>query len=153
MTRKTQVSAVLVATFLATGFASTVSAQEAGSREDRRAEIFSELDQNNDGSISAEEFVNRPDRFARADVDGNGLLTAKEIAAVGQDRAERRVARMIERLDQNGDGALSQEEIEARRDPARMFERLDANSDGVVSEEEFADARFGKRGGKGFGRW
>jgi Ca2+-binding EF-hand superfamily protein len=104
------------------------------------------LDANNDGFVSAEEFENRPDRFALADADGNGLLTAEELMAAGQERAERRVARMIERLDANGDGALSQEEIADRRSPERMFTRLDANEDGMVSKEEFAEARMGHHG-------
>jgi len=142
-----QVSAVLVATLLATSAATVVTAQSAGDGKDRRAEMFQELDANNDGTVSAEEFNNRQDRFARADADGNGLLTAEEMMATGREREERRVARMIERLDSDGDGALSQAEIEDRRNPARMFERLDANEDGVVSEEEFAEARMGRHGG------
>lgn len=147
MTFSKQVSAALIATLLATGAATTVSAQSAGDREERRAEVFQELDANNDGAVSAEEFANRQDRFARADVDGNGILTAEEIIAGGQERAERRAARMIERLDSDGDGALSRAEIEDRRSPERMFARLDTNDDGVVSEEEFAEARMDRRGG------
>lgn len=154
MTLSKQVSAALMATLLATGAATTVSAQSAAGRDDRRAEMFQELDANNDGTVSAEEFNNRQDRFARADVDGNGLLTVEEMVATGQANAERRAARMIERLDADGDGALSQAEIEDRRNPARLFARLDANDDGVVSEEEFADARMGHRGGgKRHGKW
>ncbi|MCK0150647.1 EF-hand domain-containing protein [Marivita sp. S6314] len=147
MTSTKQVSALLSAALLTTGVGTAVSAQEAGGREDRRAEMFARLDTDKNGSVSAEEFAAGANRFARLDTDGDGLLTAEELAAGGQDRATRKAARMIERLDSNDDGMLSEAEIEARRDPSRMFDRLDANDDGVVSEEEFAEARMG-RGGK-----
>ena len=155
MINSKQVSAILIASLLAASAATGVAAQTSGDREERRAEMFQDLDANNDGSVSEDEFVNRPDRFARADTDSNGVLSAEELLAAGDERAERRVARMIERLDANEDGVLSQEEIEARRSPAGMFDRLDANNDGMVSEEEFADARIGHRGGgkRGHGKW
>ena len=155
MINSNQVSAILIATLLATIAATSVAAQTSGDREERRAEMFQELDANKDGSDSEDEYENRPDRLARADTDGIGFLSAEDLLAAGDDRADRRVARMIERLDANDDGVLSQEEIEARRSPAGMFDRLDANNDGMVSEEEFADARIGHRGGgkRGHGKW
>jgi hypothetical protein len=143
-----QVSAILIATLLAGGVATTVSAQNNDAREERRAEMFSQLDTNGDGSISAEEFANPPSRFAQADTNDDGLLSAEEIAAAGQSRAEDRAERMIARMDTNGDGMLSEDEIGQRRDGARMFDRLDANDDGVVSAEEFAEARMGDRAGR-----
>lgn len=152
MKMKTQVSAVVISTLLATAVATTAVAQNQGTLDDRRAQMFAELDTNRDGAVSAEEFAQRPDRFARADVNGDGRVTLAELAAMGQDRAERRAERMMARLDANGDGALTRAEIEARRDPARVFERLDANDDGLVTTEEFADARMGHRGG-GNGHW
>lgn len=147
MTMNKQVSALVIAALLATT-AGTAFAQDSDTREDRRSEAFAEIDTNGDGSVSAEEFAAGANRFARADANGDGLLTVEELAASGQERAAERAARMIERLDQNDDGALSEDEIESRRDPSRMFERLDANDDGMVSAEEFAEARMGDRGGK-----
>jgi Ca2+-binding EF-hand superfamily protein len=152
MTLNKQVSGLVIAALLATGVVTSVSAQDATPRADRRAEAFAQLDTNSDGSVSADEFAAGANRFARADADRNGLLSAEEIAAAGQERAARRAAQMIERLDANGDGALSQDEIKSRRDPARMFERLDANDDGSVSAEEFAEARMGGQDGKRGGR-
>lgn len=150
MTLKTQISSALIVTLLATGAATAVSAQDSGAREDRRAEMFSQLDTNGDGSVSAEEFVNRPDRFARADANGDGMLSSDEIAEMAQARSERHAARMIERLDANDDGLLSKDEVQNRSGQGRqnrMFDRLDANEDGVVSEEEFAELRMERRGG------
>lgn len=146
-----QVSTLLIAALLTSGVATSVAAKEGGWHQDRRAEMFEQLDTDKSGSITAEEFTAGTDRFARLDTDGNGLLRAEELAALGQNRAERRATRMIERLDANDDGMLSEEELQSRRTPANMFDRLDANDDGVVSEEEFAKARQG-RGGKHFGK-
>ena len=50
--------------------------------------------------------------------------------------------------DTNGDGLLSQEEMQPNGDrAARMFDRLDDNGDGQISEEEFASMKKGKRKG------
>ena len=150
MKPKTQLTSVLIAALLATGAATTVTAQGADAREDRRAQMFTQLDTNGDGSVSAEEFVNRPGRFARADSNGDGMLSTDEIVSMAQARSERHAARMIERLDANDDGLLSKEEVQNRSGQGRqdrMFTRLDANEDGVVSEEEFAELRMKRRGG------
>jgi Ca2+-binding EF-hand superfamily protein len=153
MTKNKQVSALLIAALLATGVASTATAKNEDMRAEHRAQAFERMDANNDGSVSSEEFMAAGDRFARADADGNGLLTAEELAAAGQAQAQQRIARMIERLDANDDGALSKDEIEARndRDPSRMFDRLDADDDGVLSADEFAEARMGRGGDRGHG--
>ena len=50
----------------------------------------------------------------------------------------------------HGDGKLSFEELNARRDPAKMFAKLDTNEDGSLSAEEFEKAR--KHHGKGHGK-
>ncbi|MFP7569939.1 EF-hand domain-containing protein [Marivita sp. S2033] len=152
MKTSTQISAVLVAALMATGAATTVSAQSASTRDDRRAEMFQQMDADGDGSISAEEFAANGDRFSRADTDGDGMLTVEEIVAGSQDRAKRMAEQMIERMDTDGDGALSQDEIEARGNPDRMFDRMDSNNDDMISKDEFADARMGDRDGRGHGK-
>ena len=56
---------------------------------------------------------------------------------------------MIERLDTDGDGAISRAEMEAAgedrgaRRAERMLSRLDTDGDGSISREEF-DARKGR---------
>ncbi|TIQ37196.1 MAG: signal transduction protein [Mesorhizobium sp.] len=57
-------------------------------------------------------------------------------AAQAQDAPGRR---MLQRLDINGDGAISKDEIMAGRE--RMFKRLDRNGDGVIDEKEVETAR------------
>ncbi|MBZ9987633.1 EF-hand domain-containing protein [Mesorhizobium sp. BH1-1-5] len=47
--------------------------------------------------------------------------------------------RILQRLDTNGDGAISKDEILAARE--RMFKRLDRNGDGIIDEKEIETAR------------
>lgn len=94
-------------------------------QQKRKAEV-SALDANNDGKISAEEMANaemariRPGVEARAaarvkalDVDGDGLLSAAELAAPGAGMA------MFSRMDANGDGSISPDEMKAMHDRMR----------------------------------
>ena len=60
-----------------------------------------------------------------------------------------RMQGMIERMDTDGDGMLSAEEMDPPRS-AMMFSRLDRDDDGAISEDELAQARerFGDRAKK-----
>lgn len=114
---------------------------------------FEKLDANGDGQVTKEEIAAAASaRFEAVDTDGSGTLSAEELAAASERAKEERIAKMIEKRDENGDGVLSQAEMQPGSDRMdRMFERLDANSDGVISAEEFEqmkERRHGKRGGK-----
>lgn len=89
---------------------------------------------------------NGPDRhapmtFEMLDVDGSGEIDTSDLEAL---RAERFAA-----LDEDGDGAVTEEEFvaQAQRDAAEraaeMFARMDADGDGVLSR----DALEGRGGG------
>jgi hypothetical protein len=60
------------------------------------------------------------ERFAAADVDGDGQLTLAELVAAAEAaealRREERVARLIAGLDTNDDGTISLEEAQAAPD-------------------------------------
>lgn len=47
--------------------------------------------------------------------------------------------RILQRIDTNGDGAISKDEIMSARE--RIFKRLDRNGDGVIDEKEIETAR------------
>lgn len=136
-------------------------AQDAGGARGDRPD-FATLDTDGDGALTMEELqAAATARFAAADTDGNGLLSADEIAAARAEAQAERIARMVERLDTNEDGGISQAELEVVRRGGgqmaeRMFERADANDDGRLSAEEFEQAQDrrggGKRGGKGHGQ-
>ena len=47
--------------------------------------------------------------------------------------------RILQRIDTNGDGVISKDEMTAARE--RLFKRLDRNGDGVIDEKEMESAR------------
>ena len=115
--------------------------KHAGKRLDA---MFERLDLNKDGAIDKGEIAaSRETRFTTSDTNADGLLTEAEIMAAAKGRAERRVKRMLSRLDRDGDGAISRVEYDKRASKRgdRMFERLDANGDGKVTREEARTAR------------
>jgi Ca2+-binding EF-hand superfamily protein len=122
----------------------------AGAGMARERPGFDAIDADGSGAITRQEIeAAARARFGTLDADGDGLASRAELLEGAQDQAERRVERMLRRLDSNGDGALSADELAARRDPGRMFDRMDADSDGSISRAEFDAARkaFGDRRG------
>lgn len=61
-------------------------------------------------------------------------------------KREEFASRMMQRLDQNGDGALSQEELATPPSAQDIFARLDTDGDGMISAEEFQAMRGLGRG-------
>lgn len=119
--------------------ATAVFAHDRGGRHGDRAEMHAErlgeLDTNADGTVSAEEFAaGATARFARADQDGDGFLSADEL--MRHPRAEERAARMIAHLDRDGDGRISASEM-----PQDRFARLDRNGDGALTPDELRRPR------------
>lgn len=116
---------------------------------------FTELDTNSDGQITQIEMdAHRTARFAAVDADGDGAVSAAELAAASERKNEARLERMIERFDTDGDGKLTQAEMPTR-ERGSMMERMDSNNDGVLDAEEYAaahDRGHGKGHGKGKGK-
>lgn len=81
--------------------------------------------------------------FGQFDLDGNGVVTASEMAgqsdatapnAREQDRRDRMFARIFQ-LDTDGDGRLVENELASAFN--RQFARIDTNRDGSVSSSEY----------------
>lgn len=126
---------------------------------------FEELDANGDGALTQVEMqAYGKARIAAADTDGDGDISWAEleahIASKGQGRMERRIDRMMDRMDADKDGVISAAEIEtasadrSARRANRGFERADADGNGSISKAEFEAMakKFGKRHGSGKGR-
>lgn len=155
----------LVAALAITG--TGLTATTAAARGERGAGMtppsFSELDVDGNGVINQADLTAfAAARFAAVDTDGSGTLSAAELKAHAEaeasERADRMGTRMMNRMDANGDGELSQEEMQARGQGgrggdmgARMLDRADTDGDGAVSEAEYtaALATMQEHGGKG----
>lgn len=99
------------------------------------------LDQDGDGTVSAEEMAKPPQRGGRPGGPRGEGGRPEGGRPEGGPGGERRGAPSMERLDTNGDGKISKEEA-----PDRMkqnWDRLDTNSDGAIDKTEMeAIARF-----------
>lgn len=148
----------------------SIGAALAESRDDRQGRFgggervsFESLDHNGDGEITVEDLTAARDaRFADFDANGDGSVSLEEFQAHAAAQASERAAAAFERLDADGDGALSRDVLESQNrrgfNPERLIERLDADDSGSVTQEEFDEARssfreraregrFGNRGG------
>ena len=120
-------------------------------RAQRRAQFaqryFDKLDQNRDGAVTPDEFVSAAvARFQKLDTQGTGQVTAAEIAGSpqAQQRASRVAARIVQRLDSNGDGVVSQDEYLAAA--KKRFAHMDRNGDGFIDADELPAQRWAQRG-------
>lgn len=103
---------------------------------------FEELDVDGNGEVSRAELdAHRAGQFAKADANGDGKLSLEEIEARALERAKERSARMLERHDANKDGFLTEDEMPKPRRAGKFFDRIDTDGNGAISEQEFAEAR------------
>ena len=105
--------------------------------------MMQRADTNGDGSISRAEFIAQSDqRFARLDKNGDGKLTADELAG-GRGMG----GRGMTGADANGDGVITRAEFTAQAED--RFAKLDANHDGQISADEMTAMMGRMREGRG----
>ncbi|MCT7375167.1 EF-hand domain-containing protein [Chelativorans salis] len=119
--------------------------------EKMRGKIFSRFDQDDDGTVIAEEFGGeRLKALQAADTDGDGALSQEELVTyVTKREFERRAERMTRMLDIDGDGTVTLAEFENHQ--GERFALLDRDDNGELSEDELRraaeDFRAMHRGG------
>ena len=118
------------------------------------ARMLERFDSNKDGKLTKEEVgAGRMwDRIARADKDGDDIVTKKEMESMGggggggRGRSGEATWKFLqEKYDANKDKAISAEEY--TRDQA-TFTRLDKDKDGALTEKDFASTGERQRGGR-----
>lgn len=114
-----------------------------GQRGMRRA--FERYDTNNDGVITQDEveavIVDRFNRFAGS----NGVITLDDFRTAWIENSRSPMVRAFQRLDRDGDGAVTAEEYNAASD--RMFSRLDRDGNGeltIPARDETAQSADGE---------
>ncbi|WP_394195977.1 EF-hand domain-containing protein [Litoreibacter albidus] len=116
---------------------------------------FEELDADGNGSVTeAEMQAHRAAGFASTDTNGDGALSRDELEAKmksgKEDRMTRRLDKMMERMDTDGNGTLSQEEMAdaGGKRKGKGFSRMDKDGNGEISKAEFEQMGKKHRGGK-----
>lgn len=122
---------------------------DGGGRGEMMLDQFDAIDADKSGTITQEELAAyRAAEFAAADTNKDGALSAEELQArMLAQMLARQSARMIENMDNDGNGSLSVEEM-GEGPIAGNFARIDADNDGAISkaEAEAVAERMGKRG-------
>lgn len=112
----------------------------ADPRAARRAQfeqaMLDKIDTNHDGVISRAEYQAWVDsRFAKLDDNGNGVVTADEIAhsAATQQRDERRAEQFVKRFGGKDATQVTKSEFEARQ--MARFDRVSGGADTVTADQ------------------
>ncbi len=100
-----------------------------------------DVDPNQDGMISREEFVSMRNTIAfQGDADSDGRLSKEEFTPMIPSRVPSFMhGRAFSQFDTNRDGFVDSAELDTG--PARAFDQADANGDNAISGDEIAEFR------------
>jgi Ca2+-binding EF-hand superfamily protein len=119
---------------------------------------FQKIDTQNKGTVSAAQIANSPNAAKRMERRAEGLVQHLDTAGTGyvtQDEFVTAAKTRFAKLDRNGDGKLTPDELGPPRSGkapaakqagfgARRFDKLDTNHDGVVTLDEYVAAAVAK---------
>ena len=112
-------------------------------------EILHSIDADGDGKLTQAEIDRaRNDRHSAHDADGDGSLGLEEFAGLWHETTHPLTVRAFQMLDTDGDAVVTRAEYD--RPLARIVERLDRNGDGALSPDDRRRHRHdnGRRGGE-----
>jgi Ca2+-binding EF-hand superfamily protein len=110
----------------------------------RSERSFARLDVNGDGRIEPAELKPKAlKRVLRIDEDSDGIVTGAEIDLWLARGAEKRKARLLGRLDKNGDGNIGRDEVDAYVEA--LFNAADGDHDGAVTLAETQETAARRR--------
>ncbi len=115
--------------------------------ETRTAARFARMDVNGDGMLNtADREARALERFNEADANGDGALTFEEMQAAREARQANRQERRAERGGERAERGERRGGRHGRRGGNRgqMMERADTNGDGSVSQAEFTAAALAR---------
>ena len=111
-------------------------------------EILNSIDADGDGKLTQTEIDRvRNDRHAAHDADGDGNLGLEEFAGLWHETTRPLTVRAFQMLDTDGDSIVTRAEYD--RPLADIVERLDRNGDGALSPSDRRHRWHGERSGNG----
>jgi len=129
---------IIAAYLFALVLSTSVLAQDpsSGRRGGRRHDggKLKQMDTNQDGTISREEWKGKPRGFERLDRNGDGSISRDEATMAGGGRGKRQ----LKQMDTNNDRRISRDEWKGS---AEAFGQLDADNDGILTTEELKRRR------------
>jgi len=125
------------------GTAVAENLEDQNGRGDWAEKVIKNIDTNGDGKISAGEFSDfRMRRFKAIDENHDGKLIRSELDQRNFHQSSGRAVKRFDRMDSNGDGSISWEELQIRDE--KVFSRIDSNRDGHISKEELSEIGSGR---------
>ena len=107
-------------------------------------EVLDSIDADGDGKLTQSEIDNeRNDRHATHDADGDGNLGLEEFVALWHETTRPLTVRAFQMLDTDGDAVITRSEYD--RPLADIVERLDRDGDGALSPSDRWRHRHGGR--------
>lgn len=101
-------------------------------------DLFDMVDADGDGTVTAEEIAAyRTAKLAEIDVSGDGAVSIDEFDTLYRELTRSRMVDAFQALDADGDGLISTEEADRRID--RLVERMDRDRDGALTLQRRGD--------------
>jgi len=106
--------------------------------------MFEQFDLDKDGKLTTAEIDKaRTDSIAKFDANGDGVLQLEEYQGLWMEHMRARMVDGFQRLDDDGDGKVTSDEMKAPM--TRISRFMDRDGDGVITREELQKRHKGER--------